>query len=47
MTIDKFQRIWIDYGEPMGHVGFVIERADGGKPLSKLEPKPAEFVALQ
>ena len=47
MTIDKFQRIWIDYGEPMGHVGFVIERADGGKPLSKLEPKPTEFVALQ
>ena len=34
-------------GEPMGHVGFVVERADGRKPLSKLVPKPAEFVALQ
>jgi len=47
MTIEKFQRMWLDYGEPMGHVGFVVERADGRKPLSKLEPKPAEFVALQ
>jgi uncharacterized protein len=47
MTTDKFQRMWLDYGEPMGHVGFVIERADGGKPLSRLQPKPAEFVALQ
>jgi uncharacterized protein len=47
MTIEKFQRMWLDYGEPMGHVGFVIERADGRKPLSKLEPKPAEFVALR
>jgi len=47
MTIERFQRMWLDYGEPMGHVVFVVERADGRKPLSKLEPKPAEFVALQ
>jgi hypothetical protein len=47
MTLDKFQRMWLDYGEPMGRVGFVIERADGRKPLSRLQPKLNEFVMLQ
>jgi len=47
MTRDKFQRMWLDYGEPMGHVGFVVERADGRKPLSRLQPKLSEFVMLQ
>jgi uncharacterized protein len=47
MTIEKFQRMWLDYGEPLGHVGFVVERADGGKPPSRLKPTPADFVALQ
>jgi len=31
MTIDKFQRMWLDYGEPVGHVGFVVERANGAE----------------
>jgi uncharacterized protein len=47
MTIDKFQRMWLDYGEPMGHVGFVIARADGRKLPNRLQPKPSEFVMLQ
>jgi predicted double-glycine peptidase len=47
MTIDKFQRMWIDYGEPMGHVGFVVTRADRRKPPNRLEAKPSEFVMLQ
>ena len=47
MIIDKFQRIWLDYGEPMGHVGFVVTRADRRKPPNRLEPKPSEFVMLQ
>ena len=47
MTIDKFQRMWLDYGEPMGHVGFVVTRADRRKPPNRLEPKPSEFVMLQ
>jgi uncharacterized protein len=47
MTIDKFQRMWLDYGEPMGHVGFVVTRADQRKPPNRLEPKPSEFVMLQ
>jgi uncharacterized protein len=47
MTLDKFQRMWLDYGEPMGHVGFVVERADGRRPLSRLQPRLREFVMLQ
>jgi uncharacterized protein len=47
MTIDKFQRMWLDYGEPMGHVGFVVERADGREPPNRLQPKPSDFVILQ
>jgi predicted double-glycine peptidase len=47
MTIDKFQRMWLDYGEPMGHVAFVIARADGRKLPNRLQPKPSEFVMLQ
>ena len=47
MTLDKFQRMWLDYGESMGHVGFVVERAYGRKPLSRLQPRLSEFVMLQ
>jgi uncharacterized protein len=47
MTIDKFQNMWLDYGEPMGHVGFVVARADRRKPLNSLQPKPSEFVMLE
>jgi predicted double-glycine peptidase len=47
MTIDKFQRMWLDYGEPMSHVGFVVERADGRKLPNRLQPTPRDFVMLQ
>ena len=47
MTLDKFQRMWLDYGEPMGHIGFVVERGDGRKPLSRLQPRLSEFVMLR
>jgi uncharacterized protein len=47
MTIDKFQRMWLDYGESMGHVGFVVARADGRKLPNRLQPKPGDFVMLQ
>ena len=46
MTIDKFKRMWLDYGKAMGHVGFVVERANGLAPVSKMRPKPREFVML-
>jgi uncharacterized protein len=47
MTIDKFERMWLDYGEPMGHVGFVVKRADGRKPSNRLQAKLSEFVMFQ
>jgi predicted double-glycine peptidase len=47
MTIDKFQRMWLDYGERIGHVGFVVERADGRKLPNRLQPKPSDFVMLE
>jgi 23S rRNA (cytidine2498-2'-O)-methyltransferase len=47
MTIEKFQRMWLNYGDPMGHVGFVVEPADGREPPSRMRPKPSEFVMLQ
>jgi predicted double-glycine peptidase len=47
MTIDKFQRMWLDYGEPIGHVGFAVERANGQKLPNRLRPKPSDFVMLR
>ena len=47
MTIDKFQRMWLDYGESMGHIGFVVERADGPKSPNRMQPKPSDFVMLR
>jgi hypothetical protein len=37
--IDKFQRMWLDYGESMAHVGFVVERANRRKLANRLQPK--------
>jgi uncharacterized protein len=47
MTIDKFQRMWLDYGESMGHIGFVVERADGRNSPNRMQPKPSDFVMLR
>ena len=46
MTIEKFKNMWLDFGEPMGHVGFVVERADGAEPPSRLAPTLSDFVTL-
>jgi predicted double-glycine peptidase len=44
MTINKFNRMWLDYGKDMGHVGFAVKRADGVAPLSRMPPEPIDFV---
>ena len=44
MTADKFQHMWLDYGKEMGHVGFIVKRADGSAPISRLGPKSTDFV---
>jgi predicted double-glycine peptidase len=46
MTINKFNRMWLDYGKAMGHVGFVVKRAEGVAPLSRMQPESGEFVML-
>jgi hypothetical protein len=47
MTVDKFQRMWIDNGEPMGHIGFVVESANGRKLPNRMQPKPSDFVMFR
>jgi predicted double-glycine peptidase len=47
MTIGKFQRMWLDYGQSMGHIGFVVESADGRKLANRMQPKPSDFVMLR
>ena len=46
MTVARFMSIWIDYGKPIGRVGFVVEGADGQKRLNALAARPRDFVAL-
>lgn len=48
MTVEKFERVWLDYGA-LGKVGFIIARpgADGSSPPAKLAPRPYEFVSLR
>jgi uncharacterized protein len=45
MTVDKFKRIWLDYGKSMGHVGFLVKRP-GVEPVSRMSPQPDEFVTF-
>ena len=47
MTIDKFQRMWIDNGEQLGHIGFVVESADGRKLPNRMQQKPSDFVMFR
>ncbi|MCS7267840.1 MAG: C39 family peptidase [Geminicoccaceae bacterium] len=46
MTVDAFERAWIDYGD-IGKVGFVVERRDGPAPPGALAPRPEEFLVLR
>jgi predicted double-glycine peptidase len=46
MTIEKFQRMWLDYGDEIGHVGFAVDRADGREPPSRMRPQLSEFMML-
>jgi uncharacterized protein len=47
MTIDKFQRMWLDYGEPMGRIGFVVESTNGRTLPNNMQPAPSDFVTLK
>jgi predicted double-glycine peptidase len=47
MTVDRFQKAWIDYVN-IGHVGFVVEGKDNvaGQTAGLLLPQPKDFPTL-
>jgi hypothetical protein len=45
MKVDKFKRMWLDYGKSMGHVGFVVDQP-GVTPVGKLHPELTDFVTF-
>ena len=47
MLRDDFENAWLDYGEAIGKVGFVVERRDGTVPPNQLSPKASDFVILK
>lgn len=47
MTIAQFEHIWLNYGKPIGRVGFLVKRPNGIAPIdNKLKPKLSDFVTL-
>jgi uncharacterized protein len=46
LLTEKFERAWIDYGEQVGKVGFVVKRRDGIPPPNQLAPALDDFVTL-
>ena len=46
MTVDDFERAWIDYGSDIGRVGFVVVHPDGTSPAGRLAPSANDFVVL-
>jgi hypothetical protein len=48
MLRDDFESAWLDYGEPMGKVGFVVEPREGETaPPNQLSPRANDFFALR
>jgi uncharacterized protein len=47
MLRDDFESTWIDYGEDMGKVGFVVEGREGTVPPNQLNPRASDFVTLR
>lgn len=45
MTVERFERVWIDYGR-IGKVGFVVAGPDGPVPPGDLAPQPRDFLTF-
>jgi predicted double-glycine peptidase len=45
MLIEQFEHVWAPMGN-LGHVGFVVARADGLPPPDRLRPHASEFINL-
>lgn len=46
MLVSQFKRIWLNYGKPIGHVGFVVRRPGEHPTDNRLKPRLADFPAL-
>lgn len=46
MTVETFERAWIDYGD-IGKVAFLVQRRDGPAPPGRLAARPEEFLFLR
>jgi hypothetical protein len=44
MRRDAFERAWLDYGQDMGKIGFVIKRSDGTAAPNQLRPMDSDFI---
>jgi uncharacterized protein len=44
---DDFENAWIDYGEAMGKVGFIVEGQSAKLYSDQLSPKASDFVMLR
>ncbi|HKT20094.1 MAG TPA: C39 family peptidase [Stellaceae bacterium] len=44
MTLEKFERVWIDF-PVFGRVGFIVSRDGNPAPPGRLAPRPDQFVA--
>lgn len=47
MLRSDFENAWIDYGETLGKVGFVVKQRDGAVSPNQLSPKASDFVILR
>ena len=45
MLVEQFERVWAPVGN-LGHVGFVVVRAEGLPPPDRLRPRADEFLNL-
>ena len=45
MTIEKFQHMWLDYGKPIGRVGFVVHRTKPDRRRANARPSTSKCAA--
>jgi hypothetical protein len=43
MTVERFQRIWMEFAS-LGHVGFIVTRGEDPAPPGRLRPNPQVFL---
>lgn len=47
MLQSDFENAWLDYGETIGKVGFIVKQRDGTVLPNQLSPKASDFVMLR